>query len=269
MSAVTGLRGTVHGLAFAAALALTGCSPGAETSTGAGETADAADTAGGPASAGLDATIAELEAAVAAAEAEVERLKSIDEIENISSAYGHYVDESQHDHVADLFADDGVVEILGRGVFFGQERVREYMNHLPPPMDGSLFNHMHIQPVVHVSEDGQRARARSRLFVMFGIFETNAQWGAGVYENEFVKRDGVWQLDYLHAYQTFYTNYEDGWAERPSAIFAPYEDLPPDAPQSVDYAPYPAAFVPPFHYTNPVSGRDAHFGRPRPAAPAP
>jgi hypothetical protein len=45
-----------------------------------------------------------------------------------------------------------------------------------------------------------------------------------------------------------YTHYpQEGWANWSSPIFAPYERLPPDLPLSVDYDPYPAAFVPPFH----------------------
>ena len=238
---------------FAACSALlSACSPGTDSAAN----DDAA----------IDTAIAELEAAVAAAELEVEQLRDFDELENISGMYGHYVDKSMHDDVADLFAEDGIVEILGRGVFYGQDRVREYMHNLSPvgPRDGSLFNHMHLQPVIDVAPDGQSASVRSRLFVMFGIHEINAQWGAGVYENEFVKEDGVWKFTYLHGYQTFYTNYEDGWAKLASGIFAPYDRLPPDGPQSVPYDPYPAAFVPPFHYANPVSGRMDHYGRPQP-----
>jgi hypothetical protein len=224
-----------------------------------------------PEDAGLEAAIVDLENAVAAAKAEVQRLKDIDELENLASIYGHYVDESRHDDVADLFARDGVVEILGRGVFIGEPRVREYMRNLSPgvvgPRDGALFNHMHLQPVVDVAPDGKTAYTRSRLFVMFGITaadpaRANAQWGDGIYENVAVKEDGVWKIQYLHGYQTFYTNYEDGWAKKASAIFAPYDRLPPDRPQSVPYSPYPAAFVPPFHYRNPVSGRADHYADP-------
>jgi hypothetical protein len=212
------------------------------------------------------AAIADLETQVAAAKAEVQRLKDVDGLENLAGIYGHYVDKSRHDDVADLFAPDGVVEILGRGVFIGQDRVRQYMRNLTPgnvgPRDGSLFNHMHLQPVIDVAPDGKTAYVRSRLFVMFGIMNVNAQWGDGIYENVFVKQNGIWKLDYLHGYQTFYTNYEDGWAKKASAIFAPYDRLPPDRPQSVPYDPYPAAFVPPFHYVNPVSGRRDHYGDP-------
>jgi hypothetical protein len=212
------------------------------------------------------AAIAELETAVAAAKAEVQRLKDIDELENLAGIYGHYVDKSRHDDVADLFAQNGVVEILGRGVFIGQDRVRQYMRNLSPgfigPRDGALFNHFHVQPVIDVAQDGKTGYARSRLFVMFGIANVGAQWGDGVYENVFVKQEGVWKLDYLHVYQTFYTNYEDGWAKKASGIFAPYDRLPPDRPQSVPYDPYPAAYVPPFHYKNPVSDRADHYADP-------
>jgi len=208
--------------------------------------------------------IVELENAVAAAKLELTRLRDVEELENIAAAYGHYVDKSRQDDIADLFTADGVVEILGRGVFIGQDRVRQYMHNLGPvgPRDGALFNHMHLQPVVDVAPDGLTAHVRSRLLVMFGIHQTNAQWGSGVYENVLVKEDGVWKFKYLHAYQTFYTNYEDGWAKRSSGIFAPYERLPPDQPQSVPYSPYPAAFVAPFHYRNPVSGRADHYADP-------
>jgi hypothetical protein len=218
----------------------------------------------------IDAAIAELEQAVAAAERHMERLKDFDALENLAGVYGHYVDKSMQDDIADLFTADGIVEILGRGVYYGQDRVRQYMHNLGPvgPRDGALFNHMHLQPVIHVAEDGLTAKVRSRLFVMFGILNTNAQWGSGVYENELIKEDGIWKFQYLHAYQTFYTNYEDGWAKRSSAIFAPYDRLPPDGPQSVAYDPYPAAFVPPFHYDNPVSGRSDHYGQPQPPPPA-
>lgn len=236
------------------AVLLYGCSPEPETQ----QVDDAA----------LDAAIASLEHAVATAEQEVARLRDFDELENLMGIYGFYVDKSLHDDVADLFARDGIVEILGRGVYYGQDRVREYMHNLSAvgPREGALFNHMPLQPVIHVAEDGMTANIRARLIVMFGILDTNAQWGAGIYENEFIKEDGVWKIRYLHGYQTFYTLYEDGWATRASAIFAPYDRLPPDGPQSVKYDPYPAAFVPPFHYVNPVSGRENYYGRPQPPA---
>lgn len=201
-----------------------------------------------------DAAIAELENAVAEAEERVDRLRSEEEIQNLMSAYGYYVDQSMHDEVAALFTDDAELEILGRGRFYGIERIREYMHNFgePGPAYGGLFNHMQIQHVVSVDGGADSARARARLFVMFGRIadnaEPNAQFGEGTYENSFERVDDTWMFSHLHGYQGHYTLYEDGWARRSSGIFAPYPDFPPDDPQSVDYDPYPAAFVPPFHW---------------------
>lgn len=212
-----------------------------------------------PDASALNAELDALEAAVADAALEVERLRAVEDVQNLMSAYGYYVDKSMHDEVADLFAEDADLEILGRGLFIGIERVREYMHNFGDvgPVYGGLFNHMPFQHVVTVAEDGQSAQARARLFVMFGRVnregQGTAQFGEGTYENDFVLEDGVWKFRYLHAYQGHYTNYEDGWAKRASGIFAPYPDFPPDAPQTVDYDPYPAAFVPPFHYAHPVT----------------
>jgi SnoaL-like domain len=221
-------------------------------------------------SAELTAAIQATEQTVADTKTKLQRLKDFDDIENLSGAYSFYVDKSRHDDVADLFTHDGVVEILGRGVFLGEDRVRQYMHNLSPvgPRDGALFNHMKLQPVIDISPDGRSANLRARLFVMFGILNVDAQWGSGIYEDQLVKEDGVWKLKFLHGYQTFYTHYGDGWAKKSSAIFAPYDRLPPDRPQSVPYDPYPAAFVPPFHYVNPVSGRADHYADPSLREPA-
>lgn len=206
---------------------------------------------------GVEGDLAALDARIANEGAAVGLLEDADAIENLSGIYGFYVDMNMQDDIADLFNEEGVVEILGRGVFVGIDRVRQYMHNLSAvgPQENRLFNHMHLQPVIHVAPDGRSARARSRLFVMFGIFPAAAQWGAGIYENEFVKEDGVWKIDYLHGYQTFYTAYEAGWARTPNPMMGLYPQLPPDRGQSVAYDPYPAAFVPPFHYPNPVTGR--------------
>lgn len=199
-------------------------------------------------------TVAELEAHVRALELRLERLHAVDEVENLEAIYGYYVDKSMQDAIAGLFTEDATLEILGRGVFLGRDRIYEYMRRLGAPQAGSLFNHMQLQPVVHVSADGRTAQIRSRLFVMFAR-GNNAQWGEGIYENTFIKEHGVWKYRNLHGFQTYYTNYENGWAKQSAGMFSPFPGYPPDMPQSVQYDVYPAVFVPPFHYRHPVTGK--------------
>jgi hypothetical protein len=200
-------------------------------------------------------SVADLEAQVRSLEVQVDRLQSALDVENLNASYGYYVDKSMQDAISALFVEDSTLEILGRGVFVGRDRVYEYMRRLGAPQAGSLFNHMQLQPFITISPDGTTAEMRSRLFVMFGATGRAAQWGEGIYENTFVKEGGVWKYKTLHGYQTYYTNYDAGWAKHSAGMFDPFPGYPPDMPQSVAYDPYPAQFTPPFHYRHPVTGR--------------
>ena len=200
-------------------------------------------------------TVSDLEAQVRALEAKLERLRSFDEIENLENTYGYYADKSMQDAISALFAENSTLEILGRGVFIGRDRVYEYMRRLGAPTFGTLFNHMQLQPVISVSPDGNTVKVRARLLVMYGLLDRSAQWGDGIYENVFVRENGQWKYQVLNAYQTFYTNYEGGWAKHSAGMLSPFAGYPPDLPQSIAYDVYPAAFIPPFHYPHPVTGR--------------
>ena len=203
----------------------------------------------------LGKSVTELEAQVRALELKIERLRSFDEVENLESIYGYYADKSMQDAISALFTENAWLEILGRGVFLGRDRVYEYMRRLGAPTYGTLFNHMQIQPVIHVSPDGNTATIRSRLVVMYGLLDRAAQWGDGVYENVYVRENGIWKYQVLNGYQTFYTDYDKGWGKHSAGMFSPFAGYPPDLPQSTAYDPWPAPFIPPFSYRHPVTGK--------------
>jgi hypothetical protein len=205
--------------------------------------------------AGAVRTAASLEAQVRALELKLQRLRAVDEVENLQSAYGYYADMSMQDATSALFTEDSTLEILGRGVFLGSDRIYEYMRRLGAPTNGRLFTHMQLQPVITVSADGTRANVRARLFEMFGVNNAQAQLAEGTYENRFVLENGMWKYQGLNGYQTFYTDYEQGWSKHSVPLMTYFPGYPPDLPHSVEYEPYPAVFVAPFHYRNPVSGR--------------
>jgi hypothetical protein len=192
---------------------------------------------------------------VRALELKLARLQAVDQVENLESSYGYYADMSMQDATSALFTDNASLEILGRGVFLGSDRIYEYMRRLGAPSYGRLFTHMQLQPVINVSADGTQANVRARLFEMFGAWNSQAQWATGTYENRFVLDNGQWKYQGLIGYQTFYTPYEEGWGKKSNPLMTYFPGYPPDMPHSVEYEPYPAVFVPPFHYRNPVSGR--------------
>ena len=197
------------------------------------------------------------EARIARLARRVQRLEDECAIEILQRAYGYFVDKGLWQEAADLFAEDGTLEIGGRGVFVGRTRVLAYLKWLEPNglTPGKLFEHMQLQPVITLGANGRSAQGRWHFFAQVGAYQKFALWGLGTYENEYVKENGVWKLKRLHAYFRMYTPYADGWGKTASPITQPEKDLPPDRPPSVQPRHYPSPYVPPFHYKNPVTGR--------------
>jgi hypothetical protein len=204
---------------------------------------------------GADPRLTSLEAEVAALRTQAQRADDYIDILNLQSIYGYYVDKSQWDQAADLFSRDATLEIAGRGLFKGQDRIRTYLHELGPIQYGRLFNHLQLQPVVHVADDGLSARARWRSFMQVGQLGKEARWGDAVYENEYVKEDGVWKISKLHSFITFYVEYERGWNKGAVELPKHLETLEPDAETTIQYGAFPEVFIPPYHYANPVTGR--------------
>jgi hypothetical protein len=196
-----------------------------------------------------------LAARAAALEHEVGLLEDANAIEKLQRIYGFYTDKQFWTQAADLFAANGSIEVGGRGVYVGKDRVLAFLKSNGPeyPQPGRLFDQMQLQPIVHVAPDGQTAKGRWHMFAQEAQHGEYANWGLGIFENEYVKESGVWKIAKLHLYTTMYTPYEDGWAKTAIPNAGPSAELPPDRPPSVDYAAYPAAFVVPFHYENPVT----------------
>ncbi len=212
--------------------------------------------------AGAPTTLDELEAALADAELRLERVKAANEIQNLINAYGYYLDKGLYNELADLFAEDGSMELAQRGVYQGRERVRDFLvNGLgrgapTGPREGFLQDHVQLQPVIHVSEDAQTATARMRAIMIMGFAGRSASWGAGVYVDEFVKEDGRWKFKTAHVYNTFNAAYDGAWVRNSAgALPGQNPDLPPDSPPTMEFEYWPTVYDIPFAYDNPVSGR--------------
>jgi len=189
---------------------------------------------------------------LAALDARITRLEDLNQIEILQRTYGYFVDKGQWTLLADLFTDDATLEIGGKGLFVGKHRVLEYMQTAfgeDGPDYGMLANHMQFQTIPSVSPDGETGWLRGRAFVM-----SVGGWGLPLYENEFRKEDGVWKISRLSGPFTMYTNWQ-GWGVNALNNTWPDKFEPaPDLPPTTVYLTYPAYWIAPFHYPNPVTG---------------
>jgi hypothetical protein len=216
---------------------------------------------GGPVYAASPAAFAEVRQLHDAAEASawldeladrVERLEDVEQIERLEGIYGYYLARYRMDDLAGIFADDGTIEIALRGVYAGRASVRRNLD-LYPPVD--LHNHMQYQPVIHLSADGESAKMRSRALSIMGSYGQYSMWMGGIYENDYVEEDGIWKLKKDQVFNTYFVNYGEGWKNNePRLPPGINEDNPPDAPPTLMFEMYPSAFLPPYHYSNPVTG---------------
>jgi hypothetical protein len=191
---------------------------------------------------------------LAALDARITRLEDMNAVERLQKTYGYFVDESQWTRLSELFSDDATLEIGGKGLFLGRARVLEYMQTAfgaDGVKDNVLAQHMQFQPIVDIAADGKTGWVRSRAFVM-----SNAGWGLPLYENAYEKGDdGIWRISRLSGPFTMYTSWE-GWGKNALNNTWPDKfDPPPDLPPSTVYLTYPAYYIVPFHYPNPVTGK--------------
>jgi len=202
--------------------------------------------------------------ALAPYRARVERLKDKDDIENLQAAYGYYFDKSMWGEVAALFAKEGAFEYGQRGVYVGAARIRQGLKLIAAegPEVGKLNNHYQLQPVIHVAPDGRTAKARWRGMLQLSRQNASGAWGDAVYENAYVKEDGVWKIAKLHAYITGVMDYDLGWPKSGYPMEGPSAVLPPDKPPTEVYRAFPGVYVPPFHYLHPVTGRPVNSDQP-------
>ena len=173
------------------------------------------------------------------------------DLDNLQGAYGYYVDKGLWDEAAALFAEHGTLEIAGRGVYVGRERVRAYLRHLPPYGHGTIYNHMQLQPVLHIDSEAGTAKGRWRTLMMVGRLGHEGRWGEATYENEYLREAGRWRIARLHGVVNFYAEYDEGWHRGGVKLLRSIDGLAPDRPPSLEYEAYPEPVIAPFHYERP------------------
>ena len=223
------------------------------------------------------ATVEELEAQIKVLEHKLDtvledrvaKIEDINAIERLQHMYGYYIDMLLYDEMTELFTENGSMEIGQRGRYVGKENIRKFLTDVlggmsePGLRKNQVINHTQHQGVVTVLPGGERAKGRWRALVQAGSALTDVadaspedlagamMWADGVYENTYVKEEGIWKIEQFWWSPTFYTTlkYDNMWYETTpvSTTFPPQEDSHP-----VDEA-LGRTFVP-YHYVHPVTG---------------
>jgi hypothetical protein len=225
-------------------------------------------------------------AQLAEARRRLARSMAYDGTENVSAAYGYYIDDFQWPSMGGIFAEHGSKQSPFAGYYFGRDRISKaaftmYGSTAPQTRAGIAF-HWRTQSVVNVSADGRSANLRTRLFHP----DTGKKGAAGrpdimsgMYPNDqTVLENGIWRLWSLEIDEPYFTM--DGWKGGWSGVKPkpPGSPRPPLSPLVARMAPdilmtelgkraegfrggtgetieWPGILPMWFNYRNPVSGR--------------
>jgi hypothetical protein len=211
------------------------------------------------------------------------RLNDQAEVTNLQDTYGYAVDGKLWDQAADLFAEDGTLELGLQGVYAGKASIRHALDQFGPQgldvgkLGGELNDHVYLQTIVSVAPDGRTAQARGVELIMSSApGGRNGELSEGVFENTFVKQGGTWKIQSVHFYPRMIVDAAAGWAKSAKSAPGPSKEFPPDRPPTASYEIYPKFAVAPFHFDNPVTGKPPQYpegvrsaARPATAAAAP
>jgi hypothetical protein len=194
---------------------------------------------------------------------ELERLSAERAIEALQARYGYYLDQGQWDAATALFSEQASYEYGQSGVYVGRQRIRTALGLLGPQglEHGMLNNHLMLQPVISVSDDGLSAQGRWRGELQLAR-GGKAVRGSGIYENQYVLEDGVWKIARLQFQISFWADHDRPWLDASLALPGPSHLLPPDLPPSRPYTEATANSLLPYHYPHPVTRKATNGERP-------
>jgi hypothetical protein len=177
---------------------------------------------------------------------------------NLQAAYGYYVNRRMWDDVADLFTPDGVYEVGGVGVYRGAAGIRKALERMGPAglTHGVLNDRLQFDTVVSFASGRREAHARGFELGLLGEADKGeAYWEVSVFDNRFVKEDGLWKVREMRVFPVFRSEYSKGWGKSRIVETAKAGALAPDVPLPGEDAGEQDRIIPSFVSTHPVTGK--------------
>ncbi|KIW18065.1 hypothetical protein PV08_02352 [Exophiala spinifera] len=226
----------------------------------------------------MEAQLADLQAEVKRLHDKLQKVEDEAEIRKTHFKYGYYLDKCLYNEVVDMFSDhpDAYVEFLGSR-YRGKDGIRRlYQGRFQKyfvagrngPVYGFLLDHPMLQDIIDRDTE-THAWGRLRALMSAGTHQSiqeehprgHAQWWeGGLYENEYIKENGVWKLFRYRYFPFWHADFERGWAHtKKNYIPWPTKTYPEDpiGPDEIieQRMLWPDTRVIPFHYPHPVTGR--------------
>jgi len=179
-------------------------------------------------------------------------------VRNLQASYGYYVNRRMWDDVTDLFTADGVYEVGGVGVYKGTAGVRNAVERMGPAglTHGVLNDRLQFDTVVSFASGRREAHVRGLELGLLGeADEGEAFWEVSVYDNRFVKEDGLWKVREMRVFPLFRSEYSKGWGKSRIVETAQGGALAPNMPLPADDAGEQGRIIPAFVSTHPVTGK--------------
>ena len=172
-------------------------------------------------------------AALAALEQRIAAMNEEDKVRNLQNAYGYYMDRKMWDDVTDLFTADGALSIANVGVYDGPKSIRRALERSGPAglKHGQLNELMQLDMAVTIEPGGMEARSRGLEFGMLGEADKGtAFYTLAVFENRYVKQNGIWRIREMRIFPLMKTDYAQGWAKSQVVDPPPAKEHAPDRP---------------------------------------
>ena len=127
---------------------------------------------------------------------------------------------------------------------------------------GRLNDHIQLQTIVDVSrQTGRRPAPRSRELAMTGRVRRQRDLEEGVYENTLREAGRRVEVQVAALLSDVHHRLRRRAGPRTHSRPRASTEVPPDRPPTEIYQIYPKAYVPPYHYRNPVTGAAAALSR--------
>lgn len=135
---------------------------------------------------------------LAALEKRINRLEAIEAVKNLKARYCDVCDDMHNpDRIGALFAEDGIWESPDFGKATGPAEIRALFQKFKDMFSFSQHNIMN--PIIEVSEDGNRATAQWYIIGPWDQTEGDGRktWMALRYNDDYVKVGNEWKYQHL------------------------------------------------------------------------